>query len=224
MFARAFPSILICVSLALGALAAVTAYLPRLTAVRAAAESGEVLTLGAPSGRIDSPNGTVGPMAVAGDPLTPELIDGLASAGVVRVRVREFAFARWSHGWLFGAAVAGMLAWAAIVRRRRGRELAAHQDKPAGDGASPEAAIEALHRVLAALAREASQLRASAEGRGRFVNELTELQGVQVEGFLAARDALIARHGLGGAAALMSRFAVMERRVNRAWSAASRAC
>ena len=41
------------------------------------------------------------PLVAAGAELTPEVQARLRSAGVRRVRVKEFDVGRWQHAWLF---------------------------------------------------------------------------------------------------------------------------
>jgi hypothetical protein len=64
-------------------------------------------------------------------------------------------------------------------------------------------------------------LREAADGMARVTAELGELQATHLDTILQSRERIIAAGGLGGFAQFMSAFSVMERQVNRAWSAAA---
>jgi hypothetical protein len=55
----------------------------------------------------------------------------------------------------------------------------------------------------------------------RIVASLGEVQSELVPAFADARPMLIAERGMGGFAQVMDSFAAMERKINRAWSAAA---
>jgi hypothetical protein len=221
MNSRWLPPLLIATGLVAGTLATITAYQPRLTAVEAAARRGEVLTLGSVAGRAVEPTGKVVPLAQPGEPLTAELAARLRAGAVERVRVREFALARWSHAWLFAVAVGLLLGGAALVRRERIRAAAAITAPGAKGGDAPELALAGMRAVVQALAAEWPALRGTEAGAPEVTRRLGELQAGHLDAFLTARETLLARFGLAGFAMLMSRFSVFERQINRAWSSAA---
>jgi hypothetical protein len=213
-------AILVGVSLALGTLAAVTAYLPRLDAAAAAIAAGETITLNAESGMAaGGPDDKPAAIAKSGDALAPELVERLRAAGVERVRVREISFSRWTHRWLFLASVAGLVAGG--LGLRSGRSEAGLTGGSANAPSTPAVVFASLRTAIDALDADMPALRQSADGCDQAVARLGEMQGGPIDTFAGARDALVARYGMGGFAAIMSRFAVMERQINRAWSAAA---
>lgn len=218
---KALTPLLLCLSLAMGTIAAMTAYLPRLDVVEKAIAAGVQLELGAPSGKSLSADGTSAPVALSGESLTPELVARLRAAGVERVRVREFSFARWSHSWMFAASALGLGVGAVLVRRETRMTLIASAGEPTGDGLSPEAALAAARDVLRKLDAELPALRETVEGMGKVTLVLGELQATHLDTIVQSRERIIAIGGLAGFASFMGSFAVMERQVNRAWSASA---
>lgn len=216
-----FTPLLLCLSLALGTIASMTAYLPRLDAVEQATAAGIGLELAAPSGKATGPDGTVVPVAFAGERLTPDLVAKLRGAGVERVRVRQFSFARWSHRWLFAASCAGLAVGAALVRRAGRKTPADSTNGPAGGGLSPGAALASTTDALRRLDSEMPALRGTDGGMRRVTEILGELQATHLDAIVQSRGLLVAAGGLAGFAAFMSAFSMMERQVNRAWSAAA---
>lgn len=218
---RWLPSLLIAAGLVAGTLSTVTAYLPHLQAVEAAVVRGEILTLGSVAGRAVDPSGKVVPLARPGEHVTAELAARLRAGGVERVRVREFALARWSHGWLFAVSVFFLLGGAALVRRERSRGAAAISAPGATGGELPGQAVAGMRSALERFAGEFSDLRQTEAGGAEATRRLGELQAGPLDAFLTARETLLARFGLAGFAMLMSRFSVFERQINRAWSSAA---
>lgn len=212
---KIFTPLLLTLSLALGTIAAITAYLPQMDDVEDALANGVILELGASSGKTTGPDGIEKPVATAGERLTPQLLAELRAAGVERVRVRQFAFARWSHRWLFAAAAAGLVAGAVLIRRQR-RDIVTE-----AVSGSPEAAMAAVKEVLSKLAADLPALSEKPDGMREVTGVLGELQVTHIDIIVQAREHIIAAGGLAGFAAFMSSFAVMERQVNRAWSAAA---
>jgi len=215
-----FTPLLLALSLAAGTIASMTAYLPTLGAVDAALAEGEEIELGAPSGRSVNADGTTTPIAAAGARLTPELVATLRAAGVERVRVLQFSFARWSHAWMFAAAAAGLASGAVLVRReiRASRRAALVES---GSAQSPTAALAYIREALSKLDSEMPALGEAVDGMERVTEALGELQATHVDTILQSRDRIIAAGGLAGFATFMSAFSVMERQINRAWSAAA---
>jgi hypothetical protein len=218
---RWLPPLLIATGLVVGTLSTVTAYLPRLASAEAAAARGEVLTLGSVAGRAVDASGKVIPLAKPGERVTAELAARLRAGGVERVRVREFALARWSHAWLFAVAVGLLLGGAALVRRERIRGAAEISAPGATGGELPGQALAGMRAALGQLAAEWPALRQTEAGASEVTQRLGELQSGHLDAFLTARETLLARFGLAGFAMLMSRFSVFERQINRAWSSAA---
>jgi len=212
--------LLLALSLAAGTIACMTAYSPRLDAVAAAVAAGETIELGASSGKLVDAGGKAAPLAAAGAQLTPELVATLRAAGVERVRVRQFAFARWSHGWLFAAACAGLALGAVLVRRGARAALKASAGET-GTAGSPATALACVREVLQKLDAAMPALRDAEDGMERVTAELGDLQATHLDTILQSRERIIAAGGLAGFAQFMSAFSVMERQINRAWSAAA---
>lgn len=215
---KLFTPLLLCVSLAMGTIASMTAYTPRLDAVEAALAAGKVFDLGAPAGKSVAPDGTVSPIAATGARVTPELVAQLRAAGVERIRVRQFSFGRWSHAWMFAASAAGLALGAVLVRRQKGRDIEASRGLA---GASPATALAGVKEVLQRLEADMPSLRAADDGMERVTAEIGELQATHIDAIVQARERIIATGGLARFAAFMSAFSVMERQINRAWSAAA---
>lgn len=210
--------LLIGISLAMGAIACMTAYSPRLDTVAVAVEQGAEIELGAPSGRTVAPDGNAVPVAKSGDALTPELVGQLRTVGVERVRVRQFSFARWSHAWMFGLSVAGLGLGAWLLRREQAQNI---REAAKSDGGSPAAAMACIREKLRDLDERFPELRGAQDGMERVTAELGELQATHIDLIVLARERIIAAGGLAGFAAFMSAFSVLERQINRAWSAAA---
>jgi hypothetical protein len=223
---KLLASLIIAVSLALGAIAATTAYSPRLDAIDPAHER---LTLNAPAGMQarEEPGRTLGrpqPIARAGTALTADVFAELRSAGVQRVRVKEFGWARWDYGWLLGFAVLGLILGAVMIRLERRQALAAALAPQAAGAAavdSPDALLRGAAADLAALRSDLAGMRSDEERLEAILSRITKVQQRRFEPFVAARPMLIGRLGMAGYAQLMDSFAAAERQVNRAWSAAA---
>jgi len=215
---RAAANPLLIFSLVAGLFGAVTAYLPPLTLA-----DGELvgLTLNAPAGtRLDAA-GKPGPVALKDARLTPALLAELRAAGVRRVRVKEFAFARWSGSWLFLAGCAGLAVGARLAKARTRPPRAGAQAPAPEAGRSPAATLAAIRRAVDDLHAELPTFRDRAARCHRALDVLGGVQDNLVPDFIAQRPALVDQFGLGGYARLMDRFAAGERQVNRAWSAAA---
>ncbi|MBX3383570.1 MAG: hypothetical protein KF864_08680 [Phycisphaeraceae bacterium] len=213
--------LLICASLILGVIASVTAYLPPLSLGHARLEG---LTLNAPAGAVldDAGKPSSTPLLRSGAKLTAENLSTLGNAGVKRVRVKEFSFARWPEWWLFLIACAGLGAGAFIIKREN--RLAVER-AAAGAGVNTGPGPD---QAFANLCAQVDQLRtdlksaSTPDDRLRLILErLSEAQNTSIAAFIAARPILISRLGVGGYARLMDTFAAAERQINRAWSAAA---
>ncbi len=225
---RLIASILISVALAAGVLSAATAYVVP-TSLDEAMLVG--LTLNAPAGVVRDDEGRVvvdesgGPVALvaAGDEegratvLTEEVLARLREAGVERVRVREFAFSRWSGRWLFLLSVVGLVVGAVMMRMSRARAI----ERSSAEGGDPAALLD---EIIATVGDIRSDLDAMG-GEDERLHAITQRVGALQEGaiaqFVDARERMVQRMGLARFATVMDRFASGERRLNRAWSAAA---
>lgn len=230
--------IIIAVSLCAGALATTTAYMPTLAAVEPTVDSPDKqLTLNGPAGAEFATNdadevetdvegnpvfatnaaGGLIPLAGGGTVIDRALYDRLIANGVTRVRVKEFSFKRWQYAWLFGVAVGGLIVGGALVKTAQRKEIARRAATGADSPESPEAAFAAVRTTVNALA-------ALPSGQGtnqRIIDEVGELQQTHLRTLAESRAMLIGRLGMGGYAQYMDRFSAMERKLNRAWSAAA---
>ncbi len=209
-------SLIVMVSIVLGVVGAVTAYLPKLSLPDDRLVG---LTLNAPAGKDSSdPTGTK-PIAAAGAELTVPLLVQLRADGVTRVRVREFALGRWSEIWVFSLGVTGLLVGGMMLRMAAGRGRTG-----LGAVAGIEEARVALQAIAAAVDRLRSERPSLASDIARdaaVLEQIGHVQKVQVPIFLSSRPVLTAVGGIGGYARVMDRFAAAERQINRSWSAAA---
>jgi hypothetical protein len=226
---KLLASLLLWISLGLGAVAGTTAYRPTLDAAASAAEP---LTLSAPAGLAPRAADATGdleplvrPVRADGTPtrLDGEVIARLRDAGVERVRVKEFALGRWKEGWLFGLACLGLTAAATLMRvdaRRALARSAGANGTDAGARLSPEQALGAAQRSLEELRTSLTTQTDEADLK-RIVECLNDLQATHFVSFVDARPALLGSLGMARYARLMGSFATAERQLNRSWSAAA---
>jgi hypothetical protein len=212
---KLLAGLLISISLVLGTIAGASAYLPKVSSI----DPADRLLLSAPAGvHPDDPTAPLldpmnGPVV-----LTAETLAALAEANVKRVRVKSFAFKRWSHGYLFLLSCVGLIIGAILIRREARREVAASVESE--NTTSPEALLrDALRRVQEL--RQAIPNLEDAAARAQIVDRLDAIARKELDGVVQARPQLIGRLGLSGYARLMDRFAAAERQLNRAWSAAA---
>jgi hypothetical protein len=214
--------LIIAAALVLGVSVAPTAYLPMLDLPD---EQLIGLTLNAPAGEVRPdglpPHRTGEPLAEPDTKITADLLALLRDNGVERVRVKEFAFARWSGRWWFLLAVFGLLSGAMLVRLDIRQRLAASADESGTSATSPQAALAAITETIDALRRDVPLMTTGHDRQAAIIERLGEVQAVHVPAFVDGRERLVSKHGLSGYAAIMDRFAAMERQINRAWSAAA---
>lgn len=163
----------------------------------------------------------------AGDPLTPELLALLREQGVEIVKTKEFSLRRWRAAWVFGLALVGLTLGAGLVRTAGKRAVAAARAVSGTENApasSPAELIEACRRGVTELRRDLASLPGDKERLDAIVDRLGNLQQTAMTDFVAMRPRIISERGLGGFASIMDAFAVAERSVNRAWSAAADEC
>ena len=228
---RTLGYLVIGAGLVLGAVAATTAYVPPLTADDSALAAGSGYAhLNAPAGAqrdaagefVLSAAGARIPLVPAGTELTPDVQARLRAAGVRRVRVREFAFGRWQHAWLFVLAVAGLLAGSVLVRRDTARaQLSRQADGEKQPQGAPQAALAEIIAAARDLQRDLPALAADADRARAIIERVGRVQAVLALRVVEGRDALVAELGMAGYAELMDAFSRLERTLNRAWSAAA---
>ena len=228
---RTLGYLVIGVSLVLGAVAATTAYVPPLTGDDSALAAGSGYAhLNAPAGVqrdaagefVLSAAGARIPLVPAGTELTPDVQARLRAAGVRRVRVREFAFGRWQHAWLFALAVAGLIAGSVLVRRDTARAQRSRQaDEERQPHGTPQAALAEIIAAARGLQRDLPALAADADRARAIIERAGHVQAVLALRVVEGRDALVGTLGMAGYAELMDAFSRLERAMNRAWSAAA---
>ena len=228
---RTSAYLVIAVSLVLGAVASTTAYVPLLTADDAALAAGDGYAhLNAPAGVetdaaeefVLSADGARIPLVAAGAELTPEVQARLHSAGVRRVRVKEFDVGRWQHAWLFGLAVIGLVAGSVLVKREAARALRRRQANAGGrPQGTPQAALAEIIAAARDLQRDLPGMSADADRAHAIIERVGRVQAVLVLQVVEGRDVLVGTLGMAGFAALMDAFSRLERTLNRAWSAAA---
>lgn len=226
---RLFANLIITAAVCLGVISAATAYVVPLSLPD---ERLEGLELNAPAGVQRDEQGSdvlddagrpvpLVPAESDGEPttLTPEVLGALRANGVERVRVKSFAFDRWSGRWWFLLAVVGLGAGAALIRVDARAQHAEEAGRDHDAEGSPSAALAAIRsRVDALRARTGG---GHADDLHAIIEELGDLQQNEMARFAESRAALVARLGLAGYAAVMDAFATAERQINRAWSAAA---
>lgn len=216
---RHLGTLLLAISLSLGALSAATAYLARLDSrderligVKLAApvmkvtEEGERITI-----------------AEAEEEVTADLLKDLRAVRIddkpLRyIQVREFSFARWPGRWLFLLALVGLTGTGLWIKSMVRKSAVAPVKREEG---SPNVAFAQIRRIVDSLRND---LPGMADDRARLreiVHRLDEVQKHHAVTFVDARAELRARLGVTGYALLMDRFAGAERLINRAWSAAA---
>jgi len=217
---KLLAALIMTASLVVGLIASVTTYVPKLDAIDP--EAG--LTLNAQAGvDPDNPNQPrLNPEEADGDlVLTAELIEQLKSDGEERVRVKEFAWTRWEHRWLFVGAVVGLFVGAMMMRAASKAATSAAALASGEPKRSPAALLDAARDRIAALQSELSQITDRRARLALIIERLDAVHDEQLDPFVSARDELIARDGMTGYAQIMDVFAAAERQLNRAWSAAA---
>ncbi len=153
------------------------------------------------------------PIAQPRDVLTPELLTALGATGTQRVRVKEFAFARWEHAWLMGLSVVVLIVGVVLVRSATKKMIAKSVADAATSTETPEAAMTRIRTCL--------DRAIATTGTHDLLVPLTEIQRDHINVIIDSRNLLVGRMGLSGYAAFMDEFSAFERQVNRAWSAAA---
>lgn len=225
---RLLANLLIALSLAVALVAASSAYLVDLARPDAELVG---LTLNETVQRIGADGIQREAVAKKGTSLDAPGLGSLRAAQAGRVRVEEFALARWEQRWIFLLALVGLGAGAFLVRRVNAAALAeadragsAQRVSPAGELAAIAGIVEELLGAWGDVARAEDSFEDSEAG-GRDGGWVLARLSVAIDdhgpAFVGARDVLVARMGLGAYAGLMDRFAAAERQIHRAWSAAA---
>ncbi len=224
---KLLAGLLIWVSLGFGVVATAAIYFTDITNANASDflttnDAGETVPLESKAavGPLITQNGTPAPAFPAGTPLTADNLQAMRDAGVTRVKVLDFSWNRWTHKWQFVISVVGLLVGAFLTKLANKRALAiAAAETPENE--TPEYALTAARDETRALTADLPTLPDDDARLRAIVERLGELQQTHLVAYPAARDRLIARHGLGGYAQRMDAFASAERNINRAWSAAA---
>ncbi|MEE8452743.1 MAG: hypothetical protein V3R99_12540 [Thermoguttaceae bacterium] len=203
-------------SLAVGALAAATAYLASLDAPN---EQLVGLTLAAPAGVVELPDGTHGPIAEKDEKISESTLLTLRKAGVRNLRVKEFDFGRWRGKWYFAASLVVLLLGGRITRQSSKSKIAAEAKD--GHAKSPKQTLQAIAEAVDRLRADLTGMPDAVAQTEAVVERLDELQKTHMTALVDAREALVATLGLAGYAGLMDAYASAERQINRAWSAAA---
>ena len=217
---KLLAKLLIAISLAVGLGAASSAYLADL-----ASDDAQLigLTVNENVKRLVEPDELERiDVAKKGTTLDAATIAALRQAEANRVRVEEFALVRWNERWIFLFAMLGLGAGAFLMRRASAAEIAEQQAQgEAGGRRAPGAELADIERIVAELLEVWPQ-RVAPHDDARYVLERLSV-AIEDHGpaFVASRELLVARMGLGGYASVMDRFAGAERQIHRAWSAAA---
>ncbi|MBX3322131.1 MAG: hypothetical protein KF757_03990 [Phycisphaeraceae bacterium] len=165
-------------------------------------------------------------IGAAGAALTPEVLAAMRDAGIARATVRHpgaapLALVRhWTGLWLFVLAAVGLAGGGLLVKAAARAALQA-PDRADAPRSTPEAVAGQMREQISALRGSIARLDTDRARMAQIVAVLGEVQGELVPEFAQTRPQLIAARGMGGFARVMDTFASMERKVNRAWSAAA---
>ena len=206
--------LLLTISLAVAALAAATSY--HVSTARPAAELINLELAAGAGAMADKPSK---PLLPAGTVLTAD--DVALLRGEARyVRVRQFAFNRWPGRWWFLGSLVLMVAGAAISRKAAGRGGNAGDTATAHEAGRPEAMLDELAKAVSELRDTLAALPAEQQ-MPRIAEVIGHLQSGPMSTFGQQHDLLAQRLGRGAAAEVFDRYAAAERKLNRAWCAAS---
>jgi hypothetical protein len=144
---------------------------------------------------------------------------------ITAVRVKEFSFARWQYKWgltIFIVSMIGMVAGSLLTRRAaRLRRPAIDEEAEEAESLGPGAALKAIAEQLVRLQETLAKEKAPHVQEQAVIEQVGRWQQNEIPEFVDAHPELNERYGVVRAAEVMERFAVAERSLNRAWSAAS---
>jgi hypothetical protein len=228
---RIVGNLIIAISLVLGAVAATTAYVPRLTDTDTDLQIGPGFAhLNAPAGAVQNAFGEFElddagnriPLVETGTELTPQVQFQLRQNGVTRVRIKEFTFQRWELSWLFVLAAAGLILGARIVTRAAAREIIEHgSTRQSGQVNNPQQAVQTILDIARSLHEDLPKLSTESEKANVILTRIDRVQKHLSMQIVDSRNILISQLGLTGFAEFMDAYSRMERALNRAWSAAA---
>ena len=201
-------------SLALGALAAASAYI-------APVDGPDALLIGRRHIRMvleTDPNKKDAYREVA-EEITAERLAELRQAGVTHIRIQEFEFDLWPGRWYFFLSIVGLVCGAGLSRRAAKAALDAKAKGGAAEG--PEQALRGVQMGVEQLRQMLPTLEDRAERLQQIVERLDALEKTDMTAVVDGQDAITARLGLTGLAHFMDAYAVAERQIHRAWSAAA---
>lgn len=228
---RIVGNLIIAISLVLGAIAATTAYVPRLTDTDSDLQIGPGFAhLNAPAGAAKNAfaefelddNGDRIPLVETGTELTPFVQSQLRQNGVTRVRIKEFNFQRWELSWLFVLAAFGLILGARIVTREAANEIAEYgATTQPGQADSPEVVVQTILGIARSLHEDLPKLSSDNDKANAILTRIDRVQKHLSMQVVDGRNILIGQLGLAGFAEFMDGYSRMERALNRAWSAAA---
>lgn len=228
---RIIGNLIIASSLVLGAIAATTAYVPRLTNTDSDLQIAPGFAhLNAPAGAVQNAFGKFElddagnriPLVETGTELTPPVQSQLRQNGVTRVRIKEFNFQRWELSWLFILAAVGLSLGARIVTRETAKEIAEHGATTQPEQVdSPEVAVQTILDIARSLHEDLPKLSNDSDKADAIITRINRVQKHLSMQVVDSRNILIGQLGLAGFAEFMDGYSRMERALNRAWSAAA---
>ena len=214
--------LIITVSLIVGALAATTAYTPRVDAIDAQKHS---LTLKGPAGtdRDDDSKPLIDPESQEGEvTLTAEMLEKLrADDSVSRLSVKQFTWDLWDGKWWFGLAVIGLFAGAMLLRLDTRQKVRASVQAVKTAEESPSQALRNADHEIRELMEDLNNMADDRLQLNAIINRVGSVQRSHFTQFVDARQDLVGRLGLTRYSQMMDKYAAAERAFNRAWSAAA---
>jgi hypothetical protein len=190
--------------------------------LRAAYEAGEI-TAETLVRQLEEPE----PVVPAGAVLDEQALAEIRAENIEFVETKSFSITSWPYGWVFGLSAVGLLAGSLLVRFGAKREIAAEGIAPERDAqlpkadASPQQIVETIGDALETLHRELPNMSSDQERLKAIITRAGALQKDAIPRFIESRPKIVASVGLGRYAEIMDYFAAMERKINRAWSAAA---
>lgn len=142
---------------------------------------------------------------------------GFFAAAFVSVRHADGEGLEWQSiewGWYLLAFLCGAVG--VVLLRLTVKDAATQSEKVGSDLSTLDASLDVLVDKLLTFKREKGEIDTH-DIHGKIDEQLAEHLGL----FADAREALIHRYGLQPYADLMSKFALGERNINRAWSASA---